>query len=232
MKQLAPIRDESGTTLVELLVATTAGVVVLFAISAMIIVSLRETDRVNTHVDATQRGRTVLNKVIEELHSACIAPEIAPVKEKSTGTMLEFIHQTGSAVAPAPILSKVTLSGGTVSQSNYSSTGGSAPTWTFSETPSSTEQLMTNISPTTPSKSIFSYYSYTNGEISETSLSTPTTELKENAAHTVEVKVALTAGPQNTPIEDTNAAANVTDSALLRFSPAPYNTSAPNLPCQ
>ncbi len=230
MSLSAAIRDESGTTLVELLVATTAGVVVMFAIVAMIIVSLRETDRVNTHVDATQRGRIVLNKVIEELHSACIAPEIAPVRTASTGTMLEFIHQTGSAVAPTPILSKIALTGSTVSQTNYASTGGSAPTWTFSGTASSTEQIMTNVSPTPPSKSIFSYYSYSNGEVSEIPV---TTELgKENAERTVEVKVALTAGPQNTPIEDTNAAANLTDSALLRFSPAPYNTTAPNLPCQ
>ena len=230
MTRAIAIRDESGTTLVELLVATTAGVVVLFAITAMIIVSQRETARVNTHVDATQRGRIVLNKVVEELHSACIAPEIAPVREKSTGTMIKFIHQTGSAVAPTPILSEITLSGGTVSQSNYASTGGSAPNWTFSEKASSTEQLMTNVSPTSPSTSIFNYYSYSNGEVTATPLSTPLS--KENAERTVEVGVALTAGPQNTPITDTNAAANVADTALLRFSPAPYNTSAPNLPCQ
>lgn len=230
VKHIASIRDESGTTLVELLVGITAGVVVIFAISLMVIVSLRESNRVNTHVDATQRGRIVLNNVIEELHSACIAPEIAPVRKGSTGTTLEFIHQTGSAVAPTPILSKVSLGGGTVSQSNYASTGGSAPTWTFSETASSTEQLMTNVSTTSPSKSIFTYYSYSNGEVAEIPV---TTELgQENAERTVEVKVALTAGPRSTPIEDTNAAANVADSALLRFSPAPYNTSAPNLPCQ
>ncbi|MGA8744502.1 MAG: hypothetical protein WB507_01380 [Solirubrobacterales bacterium] len=230
MRRLPTLHDESGTTLVELLVATTAGVVVMFAISAMVIVSLRETDRVNTHVDATQRGRIVLNRVIEELHSACIAPEIAPVRKLSNGNMLEFIHQTGSAVSLAPILTKVSLSSGIVSQSNYASTGGSAPNWTFSGTPSSTEQIMTNVSPTAPSTSIFHYYSYTNGVVTEIPV---TTELgKENAERTVEVKMTLTAGPLNTPVEDSNAAANLTDAALLRFSPAPYNTTAANLPCQ
>jgi hypothetical protein len=228
--RLPTIQDESGTTLVELLVATTAGVVVMFAITAMVIVSLRATDRVNTHVDATQRGRIVLNRVIEELHSACIAPEIAPVRKASNGTSLEFIHQTGSAVALTPILSKVSLTGGTVSQSNYASTGGLAPNWTFAGTPSSTEQIMTNVSPTSPSTSIFSYYSYSNGEVTEIPV---TTELgKENSERTVEVKMTLTAGPLNTPVEDSNAAANLTDTALLRFSPAPYNTAAANLPCQ
>ncbi len=229
MSRFEPIRDQRGTTMVELLVATAAGVFVLFAITAMVIISLRETARVNTHVDATQRARTVLNKVIEELHSACIAPLIAPVREESTGTKLIFLHQTGSEVAPTPVKSEVTLNGTTVSQSNYPSTGGEAPNWTFSSTPSSTEQLMTNISPTPPNTSIFNYYSYSNGEVSATPLSVP---LEKNAANTVEVGISLTAAPQSRPIEDPNAAANVSDSALLRFSPAPFNTSAPNLPCQ
>jgi len=231
MRSLEPIRDERGTTLVELLVATGAGIVVLFAITAMMIISLRETARVNTHVDATQRARTVLNKVIEELHSACIAPQIAPVGEESTGTKLVFIHQTGSAVAPTPVKSVVTLTGGTISQSNYPSTGGEAPNWTYSGSASSTEQMMTNVSPTPPSTSIFNYYSYSNGEVSATPLSGEN-KLEKNAGKTVEVGITLTAAPQNSPIEDASAAANVSNSAFLRFSPAPYNTSAPNLPCQ
>jgi hypothetical protein len=38
--------------------------------------------------------------------------------------------------------------------------------------------------------------------------------------------------PSSTPIADTNAAASVQDTALLRFSPAAFSTSANNLPCQ
>ncbi len=105
------IREDRGTTLVELLVATMAGVLVMFAIVSLVIISLRETDRVTSHVDATQRGRTTLNKVIEELHSACFAPRIAPVQKESTGTELIFLHQIGSAVALTPTKSYVKLLG-------------------------------------------------------------------------------------------------------------------------
>jgi len=227
MKRRSGIRDESGTTLVELLVATAAGVAIIFAITTMVITSMHQTLRVNTHVDATQRARIVLTKVIEELHSACVAPQIAPVKE-STGTSLNFIHQIGSAVSPTPVLSKVTLSGNTLSQSNYAVSGGSAPSWTFSGTPSSTEQLMTNISPISPSTSIFSYYSYSNG--AATAL--PAELSEENAKRTVKVDIDLTAAPQSSPISDTNAAANISDSAVLRFTPPAFNTSAVNLPCE
>lgn len=230
MRRLPAIRDERGTTLIELLVATAAGVVVLFAISAMIIVSLRETVRTDSHVDATQRARLALNNVIEELHSACVAPRIAPVKAESTGTQLVFVHQTGSAVAPVPVLSKISLVGGVLSQSEYPSTSGEAPNWKFAETASSTQQLMTNLSPTSPSTSIFSYYSYTNGEISATPLTTPLAA--SSAERTVKVGIAFTAAPQSTPIADPNAAASIADSALLRFTPAAFDTTAANLPCE
>ena len=225
------IREERGTTLVELLVAITAGVVVLAAISAVAIAAMRQTARISTQVEATQRARLVIGHVVEELHSACFAPEIAPVREKSSGTELSFLHQTGSAVAPTPILSKITLSGGTLSQSNYAATGGTAPHWTFNEaTPTSTETLMTKISPTAPSTSIFSYYSYSNGVISPTPLATPLSA--SNASIATQVSIALTAAPPNTPVVYQNSGANVQNTVLLRFSPASYNSSVSNLPCQ
>ncbi len=226
------MREERGATLIELVVASAAGVVVLGAIGAVAIISLRQTDRVTTEVQATQRARLVLSQVIEELHSACLASGIAPVREESTGTSLSFLHQIGSAVSPTPIKSIITLGEGTLTQSNYPSTGGSAPTWTFAEKPSSTETLMTKISPTAPSTSLFSYYSYSNGEISSTPLTASPTLGKTNASLTAQVTVALTAAPPNTPITNPSAAANVQDSALLRFTPTSYNTSAADLPCQ
>ena len=74
-----------GTTLVELMVAITAGVVVLAAISAVAIVALRETARVKHPGRRNPAGPQVLDQVIEELHSACVAPEIAPVQRKQYG---------------------------------------------------------------------------------------------------------------------------------------------------
>jgi Tfp pilus assembly protein PilW len=223
------LKDESGMTLVELLVATAAGVVVMFGIVTAFIVTMRETDRVAAHVDANQRSRTVMYKVIDELHSACIAAQIAPVQSGSSGTSLNFIHQAGSAVSPTPVLSKISLSGTTLSQSDYASTGGSAPSWTFSGTPSSTVQLMTGVSPTSGS-SIFSYYAYSNGQVSSTPLATPLGST--DAAKTVQVSVAFKVAPTTTPIVDPNAPTAVEDSALLRFTPATFDTAANDLPCQ
>ena len=224
------LKDESGMTLIELLVATAAGVVVMFGVVMAVIVSLRETDRVASHIDANQRARTTMYKVIDELHSACVAAQIAPVQSGSSGTSLNFIHQSGSGVSLTPVLSKISLSGTTLSQSDYAATGGSTPTWTFSGTATSTQQLMTGVSPLSGS-SIFNYYAYSGGQVSSTPLTTPLSST--DAARTVQVGVAFKAAPTTTQIaNDTNAAAAIQDSALLRFSAATFSTSANNLPCQ
>lgn len=230
MTRVAPVRNDSGYTIVELMVALSAGLIVLFAVTSFIMIALRHSSQVNARVDANQRARVALFQVMDELHSACIAPQVAPVRAGSDGTSLSFIHQRGSAVAPIPVLSTLELNEGTLLESIYTSTGGSAPSWNFAASPSSTRELSTDISPTAPSTGIFSYYDYSGGQVSPTPLPTPLSAF--DAAHTVQVGVAFTAAPSSTPVVDANGPTSVQDTALLRFSPAPYNESATNLPCQ
>ncbi len=135
----ALISDQSGFTLVEQLVAMAAGMLVLFGLTTVIMTTLHQSARINGRVDATQRARIALYQVIDGLHSACVAPQIAPIQAGSTGTSLRFLHQTGSAVAPTPVLSQVDLNGGTLSESVFPATGGSVPAWTFASTPSSSQ---------------------------------------------------------------------------------------------
>jgi Tfp pilus assembly protein PilW len=232
MHPRAKISDERGTTLVELITATAIGAVVLLALSSLIIVSLRESDRVAERTDANQRGRQVINQVVDQLHSACVAPQIAPIKAGSTGTELRFLHQTGSAVVPVPVESSIALVGTTLQQSEFPlvSGAGEAPSsWKFTPTAASTHPLMTHVSPTPPSTSIFTYYAYSAGQISPTPLTVP---LNENALTAVKVGIELTANPLNTQVADPNAGANMQSSALLRLTPPSFNAGAANLPCQ
>ncbi len=175
----------------------------MFGSSTGVIVRFARPTRSPAHVDANQRSRMTMYKVIDELHSACVASQIAPVQTGSTGTLLSFLHQSGSAVSPTPVLSKISLNGTTLSQSDYASTGGTAPTWTFSSTPSSTIQLMTGVSPTSGS-SIFNYYAYSNGQVASTPLTTPLSST--DAAKTVQVSVAFKVAPSTTPVVDSNGA--------------------------
>jgi Tfp pilus assembly protein PilW len=230
VKRLQPIRDENGMTLVELLVAMSAGTIVMAGVILAMIVTMRETNRVASHVEANQNARIAMTKIINQLHSACVAPQIAPVREDSTSTMLSFIHQSGSAVAPEPVLSRITLAGTSLSQSDYPVAGGAAPNWTFAETASSTAQLMTGVSVISASVPIFRYFSYSNGTVSTTPLAA--SPLGENAAKTVQVDIAFKAAPGKTVAGDTNAQTAIQNAALLRLTPPGYSSTTANLPCQ
>lgn len=231
MSHIRTIQDERGTTLMELTVGMAAGAVVFLALTSLIIGSMHGTARVSARIDAAQRARIVLTRLVEELHSACVAPQVAPVQAGSTGTLLSFIHQTGSGVAPVPIKTKVTLTGNTLKKEDFKANGGAAPKWTFEEKePFSTQQLMTGIAPISPNTSIFTYYGYSEGKL--VTISALTAMNEETAGKIVQVNIALTASPRITPVRDVKAPISVTDSVQFRLTPASYNKELASPPCQ
>jgi Tfp pilus assembly protein PilW len=230
MSRLPSIRDEQGTTLTELMVGVAAGMVVIFALAMLILATMHGVGRVSARVEATKQGRIVISRVMEQLHSACVAPEVTPVKENSSGTLLRFVHQTGSGVSPTPILSEISLSGGTLSQADFSTTGGTAPNWTFATTPSATRQLLTDVAPIPGSTGIFYYYAYINGTPSSAPLTAPLSST--DAAQTILVRVALNATPRETTVADSGADASIQDSASLRLTPPSFNEKVTSLPCR
>lgn len=230
MTRVPSLCQERGTTLMEVVVALGAGTVVLFALSTIVITTLHGANRVSARVDANQRARLTMTRIVDQLHSACVAPQIAPIQEGSTGTTLIFVHQTGSAVAPTPVKSKIVLEGGTLTQYDYAATSGSAPKWEYATTASSSRRLMTKISPIAPSTSIFGYYSYASGQISPTPLEMPLNA--ERAATAVKVGIAFSAAPLSAPVNDAAAATQIQGSAQLRLTPPSFSSGGVNLPCQ
>ncbi len=225
------LKDETGTTLVELMVSLVAGMAIITALTVALLTTMHASARVSARVDATQRARIAMTRLMEELHSACIAPEIAPVKKESTGTKMIFVHQRGSAVSPTPIKSVVTYANGKLTQTDYAWKTGSSPNWTFEEnSPAAVTTLLTGVAPIPPSPSIFSYYRYASGTISPTAQSTPLTSTESEL--TVQVTVGIAAKPTASPVQDANSEANVTDSATLRLTPPSFNEGSPSEPCQ
>lgn len=218
--------EQRGTTLAELVVGMAIGSVVMVGLSVLVIVTLHSTTKVSARVDATQQARMALTKVIDQLHSACVAPKAAPVRKESSGTMLRFVHATGAAVSPVPTLTVITYSGGTLTQADYAWKEGTAPFWVFNEeTPIRVVTLATSISPMS-TKPVFSYYGYGVGALNETALATPLSEL--DASHTIQVGVAFKVGA---PREESTPA-RIQDGATFRLSASSFNPNAPSLPCQ
>jgi Tfp pilus assembly protein PilW len=228
----ARIGDERGSTIIELLVGMSMGVVVLAGLSLLIIGTLHGNARVDARVEATQDARLTVTNIIEELHSACISPQVAPVRETSSGTKLIFWHAaTGETekVQPIPVRSEIYYEGGTLYQTDKAKSGGTSPEWTFAST-GTTRKLITNVAPVEGTTSIFNYFRYEKGAPATSALATPLS--KTGAEETVLVTVDLEAEPRTHPIKDAGSSAVVSDSATLRLTPPSFNEGAAALPCQ
>jgi prepilin-type N-terminal cleavage/methylation domain-containing protein len=226
------IGDQQGFTLVELVVALVAGLVILFATLALLDLSVRLSARAADRVEASQRGRTAMEQLMQELHSSCVAASVTPVLAGSDSSNIQFLSQFGSAAVLTPNLHKVSLAGGALTDTVYAATGGSAPSWTFSATPTSTRTFITNVSHAAvngTTQPVFRYYGFVNGQLSTTALATPLSVTDAQA--TAQVAVSFAAGPSSTSTE-ADRTINLSDAAVLRYVPASGATNATNLPCQ
>lgn len=166
---------EAGFTLVELLVAMAAGIVVLSALFTILDVTLHNTSRTFTKVDATQRARTTLEKIENELHSACTTTGVTPVQgggtngsQNSDADDLVFVSQYGTSANPTPVEYRIVFSPAnhTLTDYTYALNSGNSPSnWIFSSTPTNPTgtQMLTNVtqSGSTPVFQYFAYEPYT-----------------------------------------------------------------------
>jgi type II secretory pathway pseudopilin PulG len=225
------VNSERGFTLIESLVAISIGMIVIFGLFALIDVSTRGSAWVASRVDADQRARPVLQRLLDELHSTCVGPNTTPVVAGSGDTSLSFLQQTGSAVSPTPDKRVVTLTGNTLTESIYPATGGTAPNWTFATSPSSTRQLLTGAGAGSApsSQPLFQYFAYQGGQLSTTPLPTPLSTA--DAVRTSEITISFWVAPTSTPVPDSHASVALSDSVTLRLAPPAEDTAQANPPC-
>jgi Tfp pilus assembly protein PilW len=226
------MRDEHGFTVIELLVSLAVTLAVLSAIGMMVTVATHNQSRIARRVEANQRGRPVMARIVNELHSACVAPRITPVLsgtngDVSTGTQITFLSVSGSAVTPTPEKHVITLAGTTLNESVFKNPTGAAPTWTFSGQPTTTT-LLTNAS--APGGVMFRYYDFQNGQLSTTPLVVPLSAT--NAGRTAYLTISLTASPTGGASQlDVNSPITFSDSVDLRLESASQVPSQDNMPC-
>ncbi len=69
------LKDEGGYSLIELVIAASAGVMVLLGLFAMFDLSVKNSAQVTQRVDANGRAKPAIQQLMNDLHSACTGPE-------------------------------------------------------------------------------------------------------------------------------------------------------------
>jgi prepilin-type N-terminal cleavage/methylation domain-containing protein len=163
-------REESGFTLIELMVATVIGMVIILAAYGLADASVRSFTKTDNRIDVTQRGRLAIDAIGRPLRS-----QTCPVGASSTATNTigSFVTATdtkavfwadlgrnATSVRPAdPSLDGFSYSNGTISELSYAgnvSTGAETTT-----------SVVTNVSPfnsdnssKTPTSTLFTYWKF------------------------------------------------------------------------
>jgi Tfp pilus assembly protein PilW len=225
--------DERGYTLIELLVGSVVSLVILGAILAMVQVATGDQNRVAQHVYANQRGRPVMDRIIDRLHAACVSPGLAPVRPESSESSMILYSKSGSAVNPTPNRYVISLAAGKITETVEAGSGTEPSNWTFGAA-SSPVQLVDGVSTAKigeppASVPLFRYYAYEGGHVASTPLPIPLSP--ENAAKVVQVNVAFAVAPSAAASAEPSATITLSDAATLRIEPASEDSAQVNLPC-
>jgi type II secretory pathway pseudopilin PulG len=260
------LREEDGFTLIEVLVALVAGIIVSAAMGAIVVTSVHLGSNTADRVDANQQGRVAMEKITQQLDSACVANTAAPViSNGATGpvgnpavsddthmwfyTAIPPATAIGSTVVGGdganinPYLVEIYLSSGALMETAYPWAGGTAPApantnpWYFNWTNPTTFTLLPFVAQMVASNGatlpIFQYYGYSSspvGTLSTTPYTTSPSLGATNASTTAEVSVSFLALPTDN-WKALNRGVDLTDSVVLRLTPASSQPNAANAPC-
>jgi type II secretory pathway pseudopilin PulG len=247
---LPRISDESGISLVELLVAMVSALVVAAAIMGLLVVSQHQTAILRDVGQATQYGRTAMTRIVDELHSSCIAKEFAPVQKESTPSKLILQNayskeaEIKSGERTREDIITFNSASRTLTDETLPSTGGEYPAFTFGGTPSK-EIIGSNISETKQgarSVPIFTYYEYKKAPEPDGSTeasttlkevtSVPAKGFSESEANAIAgVGISFTAAPAS-GLETVGRSVNLNTLVTLAFSAPNTEAEIKDGPCR
>jgi prepilin-type N-terminal cleavage/methylation domain-containing protein len=260
---------ERGFSLIEMLVALAAGIVVTTAMGAIVVTSVHFGSSTADRIDANQQGRVAMERITQALYSACVSNLAAPVISNgatgpvgnpavSDGTHLWFYSAippssaagstgpTGSIVGDGaninPYLVEIYLSNGALLETAYPWASGTAPApantnpWSFDWTKPYSSTLLAHVAQSVNSvnqpQPIFQYFGYTSpvGTLSSTPYSVSPSLGATDSSTTAEVSISFRALPSDN-WNANNRGSDLTDSVVLRLTPASSDANAANAPC-
>jgi prepilin-type N-terminal cleavage/methylation domain-containing protein len=166
------LRNQDGFTLMEMLTAITIAMIVSLAAFSLLEFAMKRTGEVDQRVDATQRGRAVMDTITRQLRSqVCLSPVISAmatragdVTNDNTATFYADFTDGANPAKPPADLHKLAYDPitRTMTDTTYTTTWDKTTTpWTpvVPGAPSTSRVIATDIVPdgATP---IFTYYAY------------------------------------------------------------------------
>lgn len=153
-------REESGFTLVELLVACLVGMVILLATFMMLDSSVVLTGKVTDRNDRTQRARGAMEQITRDLRSqVCPSAGIPAVIEGQNYSVKFYSFMSGSPQF-VPDIREIAWDTNTNSLVEKRWQGsGASPYTTWPSSPTTTRTLLTDVQPPPSNAPIFAYYS-------------------------------------------------------------------------
>jgi prepilin-type N-terminal cleavage/methylation domain-containing protein len=219
------LRGQGGFTLVELLVAMSVGLVIVFAAFNLIDLATHVSSQTTDRVNSTTQARAAMEDLVQELNSGCVTSDISPIQAATSAgitpavstnaTNLVFVTGLGQSGtleqdgSVTPVEHVVSLNAnGTLTDTSYAYSTGTYPTlqnagsWTFKSTPIGKHVLLTHVAQQVSGGStipMFQYYSYANPS--------------NTTAQSLIGAASITNFPLNTswPITAANAAATIAE---------------------
>jgi len=152
--------EQSGMTMIELLVVLLVSTVIVIALFTFQDIALRQSNSVFAKVDATRRARSTIETIESRLRSSCVGENVTPIQSGSTDTSITFLSKYGSGASLMPDKHTISLntSTGLLTDTAFPATGGTSPNWTFSAT-GTTTTLLDHVSQISGTP-LFRYYAY------------------------------------------------------------------------
>jgi prepilin-type N-terminal cleavage/methylation domain-containing protein len=244
---------EQGYTLVELLIAMALGLIVSLAAFSILEFTGSDVSRINNRAHVDQTGRVALEKIMLELHSACVAVTINPILPGSNENELKFISETSplnTNKEPVSSLSTVRMhkiiynkAEGTLTEKSWPSTAASvSPEYKFIEEAATEKKtkLLTGVKQT-ESTPIFQYYRYYQegdtgvklGQLNPSPMTAEALKKETESEKVAKVTASLTLAPEGKEgaFAKGDQPVALEDSAIFRLTPSSEAAGNTNLPC-
>jgi hypothetical protein len=240
------LRDQSGMTVMEVLVASTVGMIVVLAIFAMLDSSVRMNTGVMSRTDAMQRGRLAMDVLTQELRSQVCLVDLTPaVVPGSNGNTVSFYSDfsEGDGAEP-PTKRRLTFdpATGDIRTDIYAATVQEPHDGQFTVAPTTTNMRLENASLQKDALNrdipFLRYYAYEwkgDPPHPEATLALPTPLSANDARRVARVDITFVARPTGEEKDDHGV--NLTDQIMARHSDPnlarwdPINPSLPDPRC-